>query len=102
MSTKKRPRYAAEHRARLVELARSGRSPEALAREFEPTAGTIRDWVRAADAAEGRDAAGWTRAEREENRALRRKVAQQALELEILKKAAAWFARETISEDGGS
>ena len=36
-----RPVYPPEFRRRLVELARAGRSPEALAREFEPTAQSI-------------------------------------------------------------
>jgi transposase len=37
-----RPSYPPEFRRRLVELVRSGRTPEALAREFEPTAQSIR------------------------------------------------------------
>ena len=32
-----RPPYAAEFRQQMVELVRSGRSPEELAREFEPS-----------------------------------------------------------------
>ncbi|MBT8201803.1 MAG: transposase [Acidimicrobiia bacterium] len=47
-----RPPYPPEFRARMVELVRSGRSPWELAREFEPTATTIRLWVRQADADE--------------------------------------------------
>ena len=42
---KKRKQYPLEYRRRMVDLARSGRSPEALAREFEPSAPTIRNWV---------------------------------------------------------
>ena len=33
---KSRPPYVAEFRRQMVELVRSGRTPEALAREFEP------------------------------------------------------------------
>ena len=44
-----RPPYAAEFRVQMVELIRSGRSPEELSREFEPTAQAIRNWVRQAD-----------------------------------------------------
>jgi len=40
-------RYPPEYRERLVELAREGRSPGSLAREFEPSEQTIRNWVRA-------------------------------------------------------
>ncbi len=32
-----RPPYAPEFRQQMVELVRSGRSPEELAREFEPS-----------------------------------------------------------------
>ncbi len=39
------PRYAPEYRRRLIELVRAGRTPEQLAKEFEPTALTIRNWV---------------------------------------------------------
>ena len=38
---KSRPPYAAEFRRQMVELVRSGRTPEALAREFEPSARAI-------------------------------------------------------------
>jgi transposase len=81
----------------MVELVRTGRTPEELAREFEPTAQAIRNWVRQADRDDGRREDGLTTAEREEMRRLRREVKQLRLEREILAKAAAWFARETDS-----
>jgi transposase len=81
----------------MVELVRAGRTPEELAREFEPTAQAIRNWVRQADRDEGRRADGLTTAEREEVCRLRREVKQLRLEPEILARAAAWFARETDS-----
>ncbi|RQR47556.1 hypothetical protein DIE19_34435 [Burkholderia sp. Bp9126] len=37
--------YAPEFRAQMVELVKAGRTPEDLAREFEPTAQTIYNWV---------------------------------------------------------
>ena len=37
--------YPAEFRQQLVELVRSGHSPGALAKEFEPSAQTIHTWV---------------------------------------------------------
>ena len=45
----RRGRYPPEYGERLVELAKSGRSPPSPAREFEPSERTIRDWVRRAD-----------------------------------------------------
>jgi transposase len=81
----------------MVELVRSGRNPEELAREFEPTAQAIRNWVAQADRDEGRRADGLTTAERQELSRLRRENRQLRIEREILSKAAAWFARETGS-----
>jgi len=92
-----KPPYAPEFRDQMVEMVRAGNSPEKLAREFEPTAQTIRNWVAQADRDEGRRQDGMTSAEREELRKLRRENRQLRVEREILKKAAAWFARETDS-----
>ena len=92
-----RREYPAEFRQQLVELVRSGRSVGDLAKEFEPTAKSIRDWVREADAAESRGGDSLTVAEREELRQLRRENRRLREEREILAKAAAWFARETGS-----
>jgi len=79
----------------MVSLVRAGRDPQELAREFEPCAQTIRKWVRQADLDEGRRKDGLTTDERDELRQLRRENDQLRIEREILKKAAAWFARET-------
>lgn len=87
--------YAPEFRERLVELVRSGRSPEQLEKEFEPSAATIRQWVKQADRDEGIRDDGLTSDEREELQKLRRENKRLAQEREILAKAAAWFARET-------
>ncbi|MFC1662441.1 transposase [Gemmatimonadota bacterium] len=89
--------YPPEFRRRMVELVRAGRSPEELAREFEPSPNAIRKWAIQADLDEGLRADGLTTAERKELRELRRKVKQMELEREILGKAAAWFARESIT-----
>ena len=40
------PPYPSEFREQMVALVRSGRSPESLSREFEPTAQTIHNGVR--------------------------------------------------------
>jgi transposase len=92
-----RPPYSAEFRSRMVELVRSGRTPEELSREFEPSADSIRSWVRQSDLDEGRREDGLTSAEREELTRLRRENRRLQEEREILSKAAAWFARENGS-----
>ena len=94
---KSRPPYPPEVRRQLIALVRSGRDPEDLAREFEPTAQSIRNWVAQADRDAGQRHDGLTTDEREELRKLRREVKMLREEREILKKAAAWFARETGS-----
>jgi transposase len=94
---KTRPPYPPQLRARLIELARTGRTPEELGRQFEPSAQTIRNWLRQADRDDGRRSDGLTTEEREEVRRLRREVNALREEREILRKAAAWFARETSS-----
>ena len=98
-----RPPYAPEFRRQMVELVKAGRTPEELGREFEPTATTIHNWVKRADLDAGVRSDGLTTVEREELRRLKREVKQLRMEREILKKAAAWFARESDSiPDRGS
>ena len=98
---KTRPPYAPEFRRQIVELVRAGRTPEELAREFEPSSQAIRNWVAAADRSEGRQSAppaangALIAAEREELTRLRRENKQLRLERDILSRATAWFARET-------
>ena len=93
-----RPPYSPEFRRQMVELVRAGRTPDDLAREFEPSGHSIRTWVAQADRNEGRREeapTGLTAAERDELTRLRRENKQLRLERDILSKAAAWFARET-------
>jgi transposase len=82
-----RPPYSPEFRRQMVDLVRAGRSPEGLAREFEPTAQSIGAWVAAADRKEGRReeaVAGLAASEREELARLRRENKQLRLERDIL------------------
>jgi hypothetical protein len=51
---KKHPPYAPEFRRQMIELVRAGRVPEELAKEFEPSAQAIRNWVAQADRDERR------------------------------------------------
>lgn len=90
-----RPKYPEEFREQRIALVRAGRTPESLAKEFEPSAQTIRNWLEQADLDSGRRTDGLTTDERAELVRLRRELKQVKLEREILSKAAAWFARET-------
>lgn len=87
--------YPAEFRQQLIELVRTGRKPEELAREFGCTGQSIRNWVAQAAIDNGKPLpgkAGLTSAEREEVARLRRQVRQLQMERDILEKATAWFA----------
>ena len=75
--------YATEFRQQTVELVRAGRTPEEVSREFDPSAQSIRNWVR-------QD--GLTTDEKEELRRLCREIHVVREEKEILAKAAACFA----------
>ena len=99
---KSRPPYPPEFRRQMVELVRAGRTAEELGRGFEPSAESIRNWVRQADLDEGLRDDGLTTAERAELRRLRRENRRLRTEREILARAAAWFARETGSVPDGS
>jgi transposase len=81
----------------MVDLVKAGRGPESLAREFKVTAVTIRKWVVQADLDAGRRTDGLTTEERKELNQLRRENRMLREEREILKKAAAWFAKESTS-----
>jgi transposase len=92
---KPKPPYPAEFRQQIIELARIGRTPAELSREFGPSAQSITNWI-AQDARDrgkplpGKD--GLSTAEREELVRLRRKLRQVEQERDILVKATAWFA----------
>ncbi len=90
------PPYPPEFRTEAVRLVRAGeRGPEELARDLGCSAQAIRNRVRQADLDEGRRHDDLTTAEREELSRLRREVRVLREEREILRKAAAFFARET-------
>ncbi len=61
------------------------------------SAQSIRNWIRQADLDAGRGTDGVTTHERDERNRLRREVRTLREEREILKKVAAWFAKETTS-----
>jgi transposase len=87
--------YPLEFRRQMVELVRSGRAPEDLSREFEPTAQSIWNRVCRAERDGGaRKDGGVTSRELEELSKLRRENHRLRQERDILANAAAWFARE--------
>ncbi len=92
MPAAKRP----EFRRRAVELARSGEHPVAkIASDLGIAESCLRRWIEADDIETGR-VEGLTRDERAELVRLRRQTRVQAMEVEILKRASALFARENV------
>jgi transposase len=98
---KKKPRprrsFTPEFKAEIVEQCRRGdRSIGQVARDFDLTETAVRAWVQQAerDAGTRRDG-GLTTAEREELNELRREARRLREDVEILKRATAFFAKET-------
>jgi transposase-like protein len=95
---KTRPPYPPAFRVEAVELVRaSGKSIPQVAGDLGVSEQALRTWVRQADVDGGRGRPGeLTTAEREELQRLRREVRTLQQEREILRKAAAFFAKETL------
>ena len=97
---KKRPRrrrsFTREFKAEIVELCRRGdRSVGQVASDFDLTETAVREWVKQADIDDGSRHDGLTSAERDELSALRRENRRLREDVEILKRATAFFAKET-------
>jgi transposase len=89
------PPYPEEFRREAVQLVRSGRKVSDVAQSLGVTEQSLRTWVKR-DQLERRERDdGLTLAEREELRELRRQVKRLEQERDLLKRAAAFFARET-------
>lgn len=97
MPKKFQPPYDPEFRQRIVELVRSGKPIEQIAREYGPTPTSIRAWVRQMDLDQGHRSDGLASDEKAELAKLRKENARLREERDILKKAAAWFAQEAES-----
>ena len=76
--------FTPEFRRQMIDLVRSGRSPESLAKEFEPTAQTIRNWVAQSGRDDGSRGDGLKTDERDEINRLRRENRQLKVERDIL------------------
>jgi transposase len=85
-----------EFRKRAVELARERAKPiKAIARDIGISESCLRNWMTQADVDEGKRE-GLTTEERAELVKLRREIRTLAMENEILKRAAAYFAKENV------
>ena len=97
MGRTKRPRrsFTKAFKAEVVELVRQpGNTASSVARDLDLTETAVRDWVKQADIDDGhRD--GLTTSEREELAQLRKENRVLREERDILKRATAFFARET-------
>ena len=91
-------KYPPEFRREAIELVRSsGRSRVEVARSLGISDNTLANWINADRERRERDAdpEALTESERVELRRLRRENAQLQMDMEILRKAAAYFAKET-------
>ena len=80
--------YPPEFRQQPVELVNSGRTPSELAREYEPAADSIRNWVVQSERDPGGRKAGLSTDDLLELRRLRRENKQLRTERDLLKRAA--------------
>jgi transposase len=92
---KTRPAYPEEFRREAVQMLRAGRTPRELAESLGVSEQTLRNWRRQDQVDRHERDDGLTSDEREELRRLRRENARLKQERDLLKRAAAFFARET-------
>ncbi|MGW8879295.1 transposase [Streptomyces mirabilis] len=96
MGSKYTKRYTEEFKRDAIALVdSSGKTVTAVARELGISSESLRGWYRQAKADQGEGRPGeLTTQEREELRRLRRQNAEQAKTIEVLRKAAVFFAKE--------
>ena len=97
---KKKPRprrsFTPEFKAEIVELCQRGdRSVGQVAKDFDLTETAVREWLKQAERDAGTGDGGLTTSEREELNQLRREARRLREDVEILKRATAFFAKET-------
>jgi transposase len=88
-------KYPEQFRKDAVELVRASDRPlRQVARELDVNHETLRNWVKTTERAQAKPSDELAPGERDELRTLRKRVAELELEKEILRKAAAYFAKE--------
>ena len=93
-SRRARRQFSDEFKAGAIRLVLDeGKTVSAVARELDLTASALSGWVRQARADRSQGKTGLTTEERQELARLRKEVRELKLEREILKKAAAFFAK---------
>ena len=97
---KKKPRsrrsFTSEFKAEIVELCQRGdRSVGQVAKDFDLTETAVREWLKQAERDAGTGDGGLTTSEREELNQLRREARRLREDVEILKRATAFFVKET-------
>lgn len=91
------PAHPAEFRRRAIELARARTKPIAeVAKDLRISESCLRNWLAQAEVDENGSATQLTSKEKKELVELRRDKRRLELEVEILKRAAAYFARESV------
>ena len=97
MTRRKRRKFSAEFKADAVRLCTTGgKSIAEVTRQFDLTETALRQWVRQAEADSGNGPPGaLTTEERTELSELRKRVKRLEMERDILKKATAFFAKES-------
>lgn len=89
--------YPMEFRRDVVAVARQGDQSRAqVARAFGISESCLARWLRIADREDGNDLDPVTPADEAEVRQLRRRNKQLEQEVEILRRATAYFARDTL------
>ena len=94
---RRRRSFTPEFKAEIVELCqRGGRSVGHVAKDFDLTETAVREWVKQAERDTGtREDGGLTSTEQQELAQLRRENRRLREDVEILKRATAFFAKET-------
>jgi transposase len=94
---RRRRSFTPEFKAEIVDLCQRGdRSVGQVAKDFDLTETAVREWVKQAERDSGaREDGGLTTAERQELAQLRGENRRLREDVEILKRATAFFARET-------